>query len=607
MKEYDELLLERCKNFLSEKDFFNFEKKLPLAFFTPGEGGSYQITALAPYRAEGGRFFYEMTSRWLLPGRRTALTQFYLSNFRMNELEKALYMVMEATVALRSQEEIYLLEQNSALLRKELELGLSSTYHARRILELKGVSSDEKTALIQENITTLFRRFPRLVDYDIFALMQRFLISSREEYKDSRSVRMLSRIVAILYSFARGLSYAIEEAPDKRHLRWKVVRSEVQTLFGRKKILGCFVGLNLIQENERFDKNHLLKALEMHVPGVRAVEDSYFMPKNIEEGIVTLYLEVEKEGGEEFTQEEVGALISGPLRTLQDFVESLEYQIFAERNEEEVMKYIVLLSHQIKRVRDLPQIVIMFDEQRDQRLFFTLVMVRSLHMRSPSLEGLTALPGMDVRIDRVKEVGFVRRRFPKEASVLRISLPVEPFLREDYTVHLYGARKSLFDALERYIGEVRDFNGGMISKQREVFLLFQEMVLREGEKNQLLLENFFYALYPAELRGLVSPELLKEFYFLFLEILSSGRRILYRSGKSAFLILMRLENGAEKEEIVSEIKSLQIPSSQLIYLDFCYEGERFWGYLFLSPVADERERFISVFAIIPEFDYSIDV
>ena len=54
------------------------------------------------------------------------------------------------------------------------------------------------------------------------------------------------------------------------------------------------------------------------------------------------------------------------------------------RNEEEVMRNILILSEQLKLVRDLPQIIVSFDEQTDKYVSFTVILLRILKSNPPN-------------------------------------------------------------------------------------------------------------------------------------------------------------------------------------------------------------------------------
>ena len=168
------------------------------------------------------------------------------------------------------------------------------------------------------------------------------------------------------------------------------------------------------------------------------------------------------------------------------------------------MKYMVTLAKQVTLIKDVPQVVILFQEQRDETLVFTLVMVRP--RKGPSLAEVQAPFFID--IERIREAGYIRNRVVKEASLWRIELPQRTFLRRDGVVDLYKARQAIVLWLESWFGKIRDYNGGMIAKQQEV--LDALSLLLPGEEDEV--REFFYALSPAELRVVIPVEGLKEFY-----------------------------------------------------------------------------------------------
>ena len=67
----------------------------------------------------------------------------------------------------------------------EIRLGVVSNYHARRILEFKGLSTDGKTAMIQEKIGSLIQSHSKDFDQGIFSQMQHFFVTCREDFKNA--------------------------------------------------------------------------------------------------------------------------------------------------------------------------------------------------------------------------------------------------------------------------------------------------------------------------------------------------------------------------------------------------------------------------------------
>ena len=252
------------------------------------------VKLLARYRFDLPLFFQEMVSKWLYPGKRFPLETF--SSCKM-DLDGVSYQYIEGVIKLESMGDYIAVEQNLPVVKRELELGLRSLYHARQILELKGITNDEKLFFMQDKLTRLVHRFPERFDYDIFSLLQKFVLSVSDEYKRARSYHALLRIVYVNYSLFQKLLAAKEERPEERHLYLKVTRVAVDTPFGQKNVLGLFIGLNFLKENEFFEKRHLLKAVKKYFPGAHEVADSFFAQSRSEEKVKVLYMEIEKESG----------------------------------------------------------------------------------------------------------------------------------------------------------------------------------------------------------------------------------------------------------------------------------------------------------------------
>ena len=68
------------------------------------------------------------------------------------------------------------------------------------------------------------------------------------------------------------------------------------------------IGLNLLQENEIFGKQHLFAAIKHCIPSINQVKESYIIDRRDHQHIRLLYLEVEKSNGASFTIDELKGL-----------------------------------------------------------------------------------------------------------------------------------------------------------------------------------------------------------------------------------------------------------------------------------------------------------
>lgn len=533
--------------------FFPLSTELPaVKWATWGEKGQQlSIYLLCQHRANGVKFFYEMVSRWLLPGKRLNIPSFFATDFVLEEFAEGVLTLCEVVISLESSEVFNQLP----ILESEIRMGLTSVYHANRILEIKGLSADEKTALIQGRIASFLERRPKHFDHDIFAQMQHFLVMCGEEFKSVRDHAHMSRIICAFYLFRKALKRQMETHPGHRFVYVKTSPAYLHLAFGVRKVLALFIALNYVEENELFEERHALSVLQRQFPELNVIENSFFSRTIKEERIQLLCLEVEKE---DFTLEEVKWLRKQLPDEIKKGVEKLAHQLFMPRNEEEIMRNMITLSKQLQFVKDLPQVIVSFDGQMGEELMYTVIWLRILRDGDCPLqslfEGNTFLKFIP---DRVREVGVLRKKFVKEANVFQITFSAHRFLRADHSVDLFEARRAIVAELGRVLGEFRDYNGGMIAKQHELLMALKELLNPLEKNEQLLLEDFFHSIMPMEMRCLCNPLYLKKL----------------------FLMLLK----GEKEAVADEgcyfwgVEAVHASDSQILTVELEYLGVRYFG------------------------------
>lgn len=447
----------------------------------------------------------------------------------------------------------------------ELELGVRSPYHAARILEMKALSMDEKRGLIQDRILGIIHRFPTHFDYDLFSEMQHFFLAQSDQYFRMRKVREIAQTLTALYVVQKKIEKASEVAPKQRHVEVKVLRRRLNLPFGEEEALEVVIGMNALRQHEVFKRSHLIKAVQNIVPEANVISGSDYHDKERDEALHLITLEVEKEGG--FDPEDISDLKRWLPRTLKGKVEHLQRSLFMPRNEEEILKNILTLGKELRFAKDLPQVILAFEKQTDAKLIFTVILARLLLPKMPPLEDVLLASSLRPKIDRIKQLGMLRKKYPKEAVVFKVELPLREFLREDHSIDLYKARQGILEKLHSIFGEVRDYNGGMISKQDEVFKTLEKSLGSIAEDHHHLLENFFHALFPLEKRSFLDPNVLRNFFLLLLEKIHSSEDYLSKKmGGFHFLI-------SHDRSIGSLLKMTQ----PMIQLDLDYDERSFYG------------------------------
>lgn len=552
------------------------------------------------------KFFNEMVTKWLIPGKMLSPVFSLMADFEFEIGRGQIFTVCQIQFFIQRELDADVMIKNFDILIHEIKLGVTSIYHAHRVLEMRGLSGSEKIGLVQEEITHLIERFPLRFDYDMFAMMQHCFVVSKEEFKMMRECHHLVRVISSLYLLRKNLSLQVENTPDKRQILFFCKKAILYLPLGAKPVLAVFVGLNFLRENEIFAKKHLARAMQNFIPHIKPVEESYFEIQEPDQSMHLFYLEIEKEDAEPFTQEEIKLLKQEIPDNLKGRVEYLLRPIFMPRNEEEVMRNIIVLSHQLKYVKDLPQVIISFDEQTDKHLSFTVILVRLLD--DASLEPQVLVKRIntqyEVMIERERKVGLIRNKYPKQAIVLRVKLPSTPFLREDDSLDLYLARKDVVIELQKAFGEIRDFNGGMISKQSEAFLNLKKLLGSLAFQHKLLLENFFHAIYPIEARSILNPKILKN---LFLMLLSTSKK---KTKKYAYtleneegtqLVLIDFYEIGLKQNVIEAINRLGILSRKLIQMHLQTVDGVYLGYVHLEFDEEKRRVFYQTLKEVLDF------
>lgn len=562
--------------------------------------GKLSFYALSKYRPNSFKFFFEMISCWLCPGKRLNVVLIYASDFKLTHLSEEVYTICEIVVQIANWIEFREIQRHFPIIGAEIALGIHSEFYAQRILEIKGISSDDKTAIIQGFIAFLIKRFPQAYETDVFTEMQHMLVTCRDEFKDIRQPRHLSRIISVQYLFRKALRESIKKHPQRRYLSLKIFRAFIRTPTDRKRILSLIIGINFFRDQETFDEKHLLRAIQHYIPNAQAVENSFLINKSAFENICLSYIEIEKRDGSNFTPVEIRKLKRELPTRLKTRIEHKVHSVFMPRNEEEIMRNMVSLANQIKYLRDIPQVFISFDEQAYSHLYFTVILARVLKGNLTSVSDLFKENNTWIEYvhDRTKLMGYIRKKYPKEATVFRLKLPKEGFLRSDHSIDLYKARQTVVEEISRVIGEVRDYNGGMISKQHELLSNIRHMLSDVREYDELLLENFFYSLAPVVTRTLLDPKAFKTLFLMLLEGIREykheGYYLKFNSNTYNLFALSMAEDASIQELLNQVIHDLQISQTELAYASVKISTTTCVGYICCVHDLEKRQRFVQV-------------
>lgn len=510
---------------------FNQKSTFPnISWILPNGPGECTFFLCCSFRPNAYRFFYDMVTRWLLPGRKiTPLAEFAVDFL----IEDQKYIAGEIILKVESPLDLELIQKNAQSLADEIRLGVGSEYQAQRILESKGLNDDQKTLAIQAALTSLIKEQPHHFDYDLFKEMQQFWVLGKEEFKKGRSSRLLARIICCHYLFRKTLKLSLDVYPDRRYISTKLIRV--------KNGLGITLAVSFIRSHEILETHHILCAVKALIPDAKYNPDSFFRNLADAQSPSTFYLEIVKEGG--FSLEEERLLKEGLVEELRGRIEQRLHPVFMPPNEEEIMRHILTLAGQLRYVQDLPQVMIHFTQQTEEALEFLVIVLRIVKPGLPSMSSYfeDRATFLEYVPDRIKFIGTLRKKYKKEASVFWLKIEKNPFLREDHSIDLYKARQELSHEMKRLIGDFRDFNGGILSKETELFQNVRQELGSVAEDNLFLFENFFYSLNPTIMRSLLPVAAVKVLFLMLLDaetVQDQPYLIYYREDANNFYILL---------------------------------------------------------------------
>jgi len=549
-------------------------------------------------------FAKKMLTHWLVPDKVLHVLGQRQLDFFFDRYTEAQYFYLEFYLELgKAQDKIYAL-QNMPNMLHELRKGFISSYDAFNILNTKGITSEEKDLLVVNEIREVLQKRPQEFDRDILNEIQQFLFQCAAEFKQVREVAHLGRVVCAHYLFRRTLLRLINKNPRKRHVCLKILRTKLHFPFGEKNVLGFVIGINSLNTNrEVLEERHLTEAIQNIVPDAYKVKGAYLSFDSAFGPLRTLYFEVVKSDNSTFSIDEVKRLKIHLPTEIKHHIEHLVPMTFMRRNEEEVYRNIITLREQLQYVKDIPQVIISFEEQTNKELYFTVVLVRVLqHPNEPTIEELfkEVNPGYVFIPDRRECVGYIRKKYPKEANVFRILLPKSDFLRKDRSVDLYKARHFVTILLSNALGKIRDYNGGLMLKQDERLRDFVRLIPND---DPFLIENFFYSITPIAMQGVLNPTILKSFYQAFRkvhtkEIGSEDTYLFEYVNGPNFVICMFRSDDNSLQEVISEAfnkfehQSLEWASSSMnIHGTFCF------GFILLTSQESIQKEFINALRV----------
>lgn len=441
-------------------------------------------------------------------------------------------------------------------------------------MDVNQPTCDVKVTLVKKSLQKIHQKFSNIIDKGLYKELDRIIANLEITFISHRSINHLIKLAYSIYFIRRKLSKNIAFFPHNHHLDIRVFPSSLYFTFHSKPVLSILAHAHLKDKYELFDEDQIIFIIQKLIKEIQLVKSSVYFFLSPQSTIKTLYFEINKKNGLTFSPEEIKHLKRSLRQEMKFSVKRLAHPIFMIRNEEEVLKNILILSREIDLITDLPQVMILFDEQTLHEAIFTIILVRVLKPNQSNLKEyfnkIKTKENLEYLPERSQIVKYLRKKHPIEANVFRIRLTKDSSLiRIDMSLNFYLARQRISHILTEAVGEFRDYNGGIIFKQREMLASFRNAFHEVSAKDPDLLENFYYSLTPIEVQAILSFESLKILFELFLEAKNfnftkpSDFFLQFQRNQDKLYILIRMpeEDSNEIDAIFSSFETIQKTAS----------------------------------------------
>ncbi|MEZ5314709.1 MAG: peptide ABC transporter substrate-binding protein [Chlamydiales bacterium] len=583
----------------------NPTKRLPLfkwkiSPFTPGAFFFYLLFP-SDWNRNAILFVEDILTNYLVPNKQLKLLSSRNLDFYPATSGTPLFFI-EISIYIPNKKILQIIEKRLPEIVDKIKASTFSSGYTKSMLKMKNFLFDEDITYIHDLVTKLISHYPKHFSNDIFRDIQHFMSHFHQEFRKIRQLHHLCRIICTHYLFQKSLEKEMKLFPHNRHVYLRLMQTYLRYPFGLKKVLGLAICLNSLQNYEFFELRHIIRAIQRIIPNIRALQNTYYSHKNEENRLLTFYLEIEKSNRKNFNLEDIKKLKKELPSELKNSIEYLSPSLFIPRNEEELIRNIVNLSQELRFVRDIPQAIISFQEQNNHILTFNIILLRVLDKNSCDLHSLVHLLPENVLFisERTANVGYLRKKYIKEANIFSVKIDSQLFLRKNHSVDLLKARQYVVQAVEKMIGPFRDYNGGFLIKQNEQLEAITLAIGPAAKQNALLLENFFYSLSPSVLQTYIDPQKGKILFLLLLTTLQTPiphqARYLKKTHieHDSLAIVVKSTDPEINNTLAKAIDTLNIDPLQLAFAVIEVDCFYYQCYLYLNPTKKEADHFIKV-------------
>lgn len=420
--------------------------------------------------------------------------------------------------------------------------------HRKKIYPMQ---EEEFLAFFEKKISHSIERYPHLLDSRLHKGFKRLIANSSKEFLISRSLNHLEKILLVQFFLQRKIEESLQIEAKQEHLFLKIFQCS-----SRICIALC------VLDPYRFQQDQLLKNIQILLPGIQEISNSFYLWYHPELSYFFYYLEVHKLRGDDLSPRDLKKL----ARALQEQLQTtspLTPALFWPYNEEESFRQVQHLLKEIQNSRELPQISLHFQQQTLTSIEFLI------HIARPqSSESLcSAFDRLPLYLECFCHFHYISNtHFAIELGTFALKVPSNIFNVRD-SINLLYARRYIIKLLETLLGPCRDYNGGLFEMQQERFETLRLHLSDKIPLFDLFAEKVFYALHPVEKRLLLSLEDATELFSAFSDVMQ-GKKLCPGKHYSERISIIKSTHGSDLPKL-SQLKELK---KSIVYAQLCFGG-----------------------------------
>ena len=188
-------------------------------------------------------------------------------NFNFMSYPNQKFFFHQVLLDIHTDDDLAIIKNHWEALHQELRLNILAVKHARHIVTLKKLSTEQKKALIEENIASVtdrqlknvdhnsfdqmhhflmqltaeekltqikeqflphFEQRPKAFQRDIFNEIKHFVLLFGEKFTARHELRYVSRLISYQYLFRKSMQHFIETSSHDRRLSVKLLKAQLQ-------------------------------------------------------------------------------------------------------------------------------------------------------------------------------------------------------------------------------------------------------------------------------------------------------------------------------------------------------------------------------------------